>query len=49
MAAGGRPSRLIYRAWDAMGGEKKMTVEVIGVIKKYEKILQSRADSGGKD
>jgi hypothetical protein len=50
LSSGGRPSRLIWRAWDEMGGEKKMTSDVVEVIEKYQRKLQQTLDSsGGKD
>lgn len=36
----GKPSRLIYRAWDEAGGEKKITAEVFGIVKLYESKLE---------
>jgi len=45
MAAGGRPSRLIYRAWDDAGGEKKISTEVVKIIEKYEQIFAARTSS----
>jgi hypothetical protein len=36
----GNPSRLIYRAWDEAGGEKKITAEVFGIVKFYESKLE---------
>lgn len=36
---GGRPSRLIWQAWDELGGEKKLTAEVVDIIHKYESKL----------
>jgi hypothetical protein len=44
----GKPSRLIWAAWDAAGGEKKLTREVMVVVKTYEGKLaqQIRAAKG---
>ena len=39
---GGRPSRLIWRAWDASGGEKSVARSVVEVIQKFENELQSK-------
>lgn len=37
---GGRPSRLIWRAWDAKGGEQAVTRGVLETIHKFENQLQ---------
>lgn len=44
-----RPSRLIWRAWDDAGGEKKITAGVVAIIGKYENELQRRLDAAGRD
>lgn len=36
----GKTSRLIWRAWDEAGGEKKVTAEVLGIVKLYESKLE---------
>lgn len=36
----GKPSRLIYRAWDEAGGEKKITNEVTAIVRGYEGLLE---------
>ena len=41
---GGRPSRLIWRAWDAKGGEQAITRAVVETIQKFENELQNRLD-----
>jgi hypothetical protein len=41
---GGRPSRLIWRAWDAKGGEQAITRSVLETINKFENELQSKLD-----
>lgn len=41
---GGRPSRLIWRAWDAKGGEQAITRGVLETINKFENQLQSQLD-----
>jgi hypothetical protein len=41
---GGRPSRLIWRAWDAKGGEQAITRAVVETIHKFENQLQNRLD-----
>lgn len=46
--SGGRPSRLIWRAWDDAGGEKTVTRQVVGTIEKYQNELQRRLDAAGK-
>lgn len=46
---GGRPSRLIWRAWDQAGGDEKITKNVIGIISRYENELQDRMDAAGED
>jgi hypothetical protein len=37
---GGRPSRLIWRAWDQAGGEDRIAKEILGIVKVYETILE---------
>ena len=39
---GGRPSRLIWRAWDAKGGEKSITSAIVKTINKFENDLQRK-------
>jgi hypothetical protein len=41
---GGRPSRLIWRAWDAKGGEQAITRSVVETIHKFENELQRKLD-----
>lgn len=41
---GGRPSRLIWRAWDAKGGEQAVTRAVLETIHKFENQLQRELD-----
>lgn len=41
---GGRPSRLIWRAWDEKGGEKAITRGIVETIHKFENELQSKLD-----
>ena len=41
---GGRPSRLIWRAWDAKGGEQAITRAIVETIHKFENELQSKLD-----
>ena len=36
----GKPSRLIWRAWDEAGGEKKITADVQNIVKLYESKLE---------
>jgi len=43
-AVGGQPSRLIWRAWDAKGGEKAITRAIVETINKFENELQSKLD-----
>lgn len=42
--SGGQPSRLIWRAWDAKGGEHAITRAVVETIQKFENELQRRLD-----
>lgn len=46
---GGRPSRLIWRAWDQSGGNNRIVGNVIEIIGRYENELQDRMDAAGKD
>lgn len=39
---GGRPSRLIWRAWDSKGGEKSITSAIVETINKFENDLQRK-------
>lgn len=41
---GGRPSRLIWRAWDEKGGEQAITQAVVETIHKFENELQRKLD-----
>jgi len=47
--AGGRPSRLIWRAWDEAGGDRQITRQIVATTEKYQSELQRRLDAGGKD
>lgn len=44
----GKPSRLIWRAWDEAGGEKKITAEVFTIVRTYEGLLE-RSMRSAKD
>ena len=46
-----RPSRLIWCAWDEMGGEKKISKEVADVVDKYATELSQKLNIrlGGTD
>ena len=48
-AAGGRPSRLIWRAWDDMGGEARVTQEILGIVGVYETLLEQSIKNSTKD
>ena len=39
---GGRPSRLIWKAWDEKGGERVITRDIAETVGKYERELQRR-------
>lgn len=41
----GKPSRLIWRAWDEAGGDRKVTTEVVATINEYESLLQTHLNS----
>jgi hypothetical protein len=41
----GKPSRLIWRAWDEAGGERNITDEVVQVIKEHESQLQTQLNA----
>lgn len=41
-AAGGRPSRLIWRAWDESGGQDRVAKEILGIVKVYETMLEQK-------
>jgi hypothetical protein len=41
----GKPSRLIWRAWDEAGGEKEITTKVVATIKESESILQTQLNA----
>lgn len=41
----GKASRLIWRAWDEAGGEKKITAEVFGIVELYESKLERELKS----
>ena len=41
----GKPSRLIWRAWDEAGGEKNITAKVVATIKISESLLQTQLNA----
>lgn len=41
----GKPSRLIWRAWDQAGGEKEITTKVVATIKESESLLQTQLNA----
>jgi hypothetical protein len=41
----GKPSRLIWRAWDEAGGEKEITTKVVATIKESESLLQTQLNA----
>ena len=41
----GKPSRLIWRAWDEAGGEKNIVGEVVATINEYESLLQTQLNA----
>ena len=41
----GKPSRLIWRAWDEAGGEKNITAKVVATIKESESLLQTQLNA----
>ena len=42
MKRGGRPSRLIWKAWDEKGGERVITRDIAEVVSTYERELQRK-------
>jgi hypothetical protein len=41
----GKPSRLIWRAWDEAGGEKNVVGEVRATVNEYESLLQTQLNA----
>lgn len=41
----GKPSRLIWRAWDEAGGDNKVVAEVVATIHEYESLLQTQLNA----
>lgn len=41
----GKPSRLIWRAWDQAGGDNKVVAQVVATIHEYESLLQTQLNA----
>jgi hypothetical protein len=41
----GKPSRLIWRAWDEAGGDNKIKRDVVATIHEYESLLQTQLNA----
>jgi hypothetical protein len=42
-----RTGRVLYKAWDETGTARTAPAEIVSTIRRYERMLQARLDSGG--